>query len=118
MKRLLYTGIISFLIFLAACLPANQTATELPEVVPLTETPEGESSPSEEVLPTEASSAPSSPTDEPVIFGEPMAGCTVVSLIPEANPTEVSLFPSIGDSDWVKGPESAAVTIVEYGDFQ
>lgn len=120
MKRLSFTAIIIFLIFLAACQPAKPTDTELPEVVPPTATPEKESIPPEEVFPTptEASSAPNSPTDEPVKFGEPMAGCTVVSLVPEPNPTEVSLFPPIGDSDWVKGPDSAAVTIVEYGDFQ
>ncbi len=46
------------------------------------------------------------------------AGCTVVSSIPTPGPTQPSLFPPVSDADWVHGPASARVTIVEYSDFQ
>jgi hypothetical protein len=45
-------------------------------------------------------------------------GCTVVSVIPTAGPTEPSLFPPVSEADWVIGPETAEVTILEYSDFQ
>ena len=44
-------------------------------------------------------------------------GCTVVSLQPTPGPELVTLFTPT-ENDWVYGPETAAVTIVEYGDFQ
>ena len=50
--------------------------------------------------------------------GEPMPGCRAVSQWFEPDPTVVSRFPAVSDSDWISGPEAAAVTIVEYGDFQ
>jgi hypothetical protein len=45
-------------------------------------------------------------------------GCTVVSPQPTPGPTEQSLFPPVTDQDWVQGPETASITIIEYGDFQ
>jgi curved DNA-binding protein CbpA len=44
--------------------------------------------------------------------------CTVVSRAPTPGPTEQSLVPPLSDEDWVHGPDDAAVTIIEYGDFQ
>lgn len=46
------------------------------------------------------------------------ANCTVVSRQPTPGPTEQSLFPPVGSQDWVEGPPSAAVTFIEYSDFQ
>lgn len=42
-------------------------------------------------------------------------GCTVISPRPTPGPTQQS---PVGESDWVKGPETAAVTLIEYSDFQ
>jgi len=47
-----------------------------------------------------------------------MEGCTVATLLPGADPEVESLFPPIGETDWIRGPSDAAVTIVEYADFQ
>lgn len=44
------------------------------------------------------------------------AQCTVVSQA--AISTEPSPFPAVNTSDWVSGPETASVTIIEYSDFQ
>ena len=48
----------------------------------------------------------------------PDSGCTVISTKPTPGPTAESVFPPISDTDWVKGPASAKVTIIEYSDFQ
>jgi len=45
-------------------------------------------------------------------------GCTVVSPKPTAGPTQESLFPPVSNQDWAQGAATAAVTLVEYGDFQ
>jgi len=44
--------------------------------------------------------------------------CTLVSLVPTPGPTEVSLIPVPGDEDWIRGPDTARVTITEYSDFE
>lgn len=41
-------------------------------------------------------------------------GCQTVSLLPPPDPA----FPAASKSDWVKGPETAKVTILEFSDFQ
>lgn len=46
------------------------------------------------------------------------SGCTVVSREPTPNPTQQSLIPPVGEKDWVRGPDQAIVTFVEYSDFQ
>jgi hypothetical protein len=51
------------------------------------------------------------------IAPQPAANCTVVSTVPTPGPTEQSLFPPVGEGDWVQGPATADVTIIEYSDF-
>jgi protein-disulfide isomerase len=46
------------------------------------------------------------------------ASCTVVSSMPEPDPTQVALFPPVTEDDLAFGPPDAAVTILEYSDFQ
>ena len=45
-------------------------------------------------------------------------GCTVISPEPSPGPTEQSVFPPVSPEDWSQGSEHAAITFVEYGDFQ
>jgi hypothetical protein len=47
-----------------------------------------------------------------------LMGCTVVSRQPTPGPTEQALIPPVGEKDWVKGPDGALVTFIEYSDFQ
>jgi hypothetical protein len=57
--------------------------------------------------------ASTTPGEKPAV-----ANCTVVSLEPTTGPTEESLFPPAGESDWVAGPATATMTVYEYSDFQ
>ncbi|OGN98952.1 MAG: hypothetical protein A2Z71_00740 [Chloroflexi bacterium RBG_13_50_21] len=48
----------------------------------------------------------------------PDPGCTVITRKPTPGPTEESIYPPVSESDHVKGPDNAKVTIIEYSDFQ
>jgi hypothetical protein len=48
----------------------------------------------------------------------PDSGCTVITKKPTPGPTAESIFPPVSDTDHVKGPADAKVTIIEYSDFQ
>jgi cyclophilin family peptidyl-prolyl cis-trans isomerase/protein-disulfide isomerase len=61
--------------------------------------------------------APTNPPAAPVEAAAPPS-CTAISPQPTPGPTEQSLFPLVSETDWVKGPADAAVTIIEYSDFQ
>lgn len=88
-------GIIAFALFLSACSGAAETAPPVE---------------------TEASISTG-------ITSYPEFSCTSVT---SADPTSDPLAPTptvnaitqLSDSDWVRGPESAVVTLIEYGDFQ
>ena len=72
-------------------------------------------------VPTSVAKAPTAVVvpDPTQIAGPPVPeGCTVVSPRPTAGPTQQSLFPPVSADDWVKGPDSAQVTFIEYSDFQ
>lgn len=45
-------------------------------------------------------------------------GCTVKANLPAPDPTVESLLPRLTPEDWTRGPDTAAVTILEYSNFQ
>jgi hypothetical protein len=47
----------------------------------------------------------------------PVSECTLVSSLPDPSQEYANIF-SVTKDDWIIGPEDAAVTIIEYGDFQ
>lgn len=89
-------------VILAAC--QNQIATQTSETFQV--------NPSQ-ITPLSTNNPPASPSGK-----NAPVGCTVVSPRPTPGPTEQSLFPPISEKDWVEGPDSAYVTILEYSDFQ
>jgi hypothetical protein len=70
-----------------------------------------------------ATTAPLPPSDETAAppempEGAPMADCVPVSFNPTPEPTLAALLPPPQEGEWIKGPDSALVTIIEYSDFQ
>ena len=105
------------MLLLSAC----SSATEAPATQATA--PETESQPTE-VQPTEAQPAEAEPTktEEAKSGGQVSAAgtqmeCTLVSDQPEV-PAELEAIFGVTEDDWVVGPDSAAVTFVEYSDFQ
>ena len=105
-KRILLLSLFALLIplVLAACAPAAQTTPSADAVDP----------PATEVSspPTEADAKPT-----PTTITGPQMECTLVSNQSEA-PAEFEAILGVKENDWVYGSETAAVTIVEYADFQ
>ena len=108
------------MLLLAACSSAAQ-APATQAAAPKTESQPAEAQPTE-VQPTQVQ--PAEPTEAQAASsgGDGSAAgtqmeCTLVSDQPEA-PAELEAIFGVTEDDWVVGPESAAVTFVEYSDFQ
>ncbi len=128
MKVLKLILLVLVLLTLTACIGAErvavETATEtLPKEIP-TERPtetnavtaKGETTPTAEITPQDE--AEKMEIEEPQEIGEqPVSECTLVSSLPDPPQQFAELF-SVQEDDWVIGPEDAAITLIEYGDFQ
>jgi protein-disulfide isomerase len=102
MKKIFLLFLILLAVSLAGCKPQEGTAS-----IP-TSTATTEARPAPTVVLTV-------PTQSAFL---PDSGCTVVTKKPTPGPTAESIYPSVSDTDHVKGPASAKVTIIEYSDFQ
>jgi hypothetical protein len=69
----------------------------------------------------EATTSPTLTTPEEALQSTPEtkleSECTLVSSLPDP-PQEYAEVFAVTPDDWVLGPEDAAITIIEYGDFQ
>jgi len=89
--------------------------TDAAESTPGAETPTTIQAPDESAELPETGGSPF----RPIASDVPMDGCTVATLpLPQTDPAAVSLFPAVNEKDWSRGPAGAAVTIIEYADFQ
>lgn len=84
---------------LAACLPNSQPESTQPTAT----TP-----------PTETIPAPT----EQALSGVSEPTCVPIPPPPTPSAEELAVFSPDPESDWIKGPEDAAITIIEYADFQ
>ena len=110
------------MLLLAACSSAAE-APATQAAAPETEAQPTEAQPTK-VQPTEAQPAEVEPTETEAAKsgGDGSAAgtqmeCTLVSDQPDVPPELEAIF-GVTDDDWVVGPEGAAVTFVEYSDFQ
>jgi uncharacterized protein YceK len=110
MRKFYLSLLVLTTLLLAGCLPQVQaTSTSTPNSRPvLTATSTVQSQPA----PTAVQAVPT----QAALF--PVSGCTVITRKPTPGPTAESVFPLVNDTDWVKGPATARVTIIEYSDFQ
>jgi hypothetical protein len=117
MNKRIYFITILFTLLLTACQGASPTTTEEPSLVE--SAPTATKADPTQVPATEAKSSPQATASEVDTFtGSSPPGCTVVSPITGPEPTQDSPFPPVSEDDWVVGPEDAAITFIEYGDFQ
>ena len=96
---------------------ATEVVAEVKEVVPTAEVVQGVTPTTDvqEVAPTNTGE-PGLTEDLTELDLNP-AECTLVSSLPDPPQEYAELF-SITEDDWAIGPEDAAVTLIEYGDFQ
>jgi hypothetical protein len=113
-KRLLILlMLIPLLLVACSGVESNATITEAPATQ--SDSPQGETV---QAAPTETAPAPATSTPtEKIADDGPQMECTLVSSQQEA-PAELEAILGVKETDWVQGPETAAVTIVEYSDFQ
>lgn len=109
-----FYGLI-LLVVLAACSPVVTQGDPSAKPV-LTET--------EVVLPSDTAEAPIEATKAPVDDDTPptqatglQSECTLVSSLPDPSQENAEVF-SVRQDDWVLGSPDAAITLLEYGDFQ
>lgn len=114
MFKRLFILLLLLPLLLAACNGTESNASIAEPPAGETEAPESEASESEATQPDPT--ATSAPKEELVYDGLQME-CTLVSSQPEGSSELVAIL-SVKENDWVSGPETAAVTIVEYSDFQ
>jgi hypothetical protein len=122
MTKRLIVFLILALFLLGACSGAEQVAvsenSETNTESQPTEAVFSEDEPTEavptEIKPTEAAASDSG---SGVSISGVQMECTLVSDQPDAPAEFVELF-GVTEDDWAKGSETAAVTFVEYGDFQ
>jgi len=102
MKKIFLLFLVLLAVSLAGCKPQEGTAS-----IPYsTATTEARPAPTVVLtVPTQSAFLPDS-------------GCTVVTKKPTPGPTAESIYPPVSDTDHVKGPANAKVTMIEYSDFQ
>ncbi len=109
MRKVILLFLLAAAVVLTGCLPQAQATTP------------GSPTATSSSLPYATSSRPA-PTVVLTVPAQaallPDSGCTVITQKPTPGPTPVPIYPPITDTDWVKGPASAKVTIIEYSDFQ
>ena len=105
--------LIAAIFILSACaVQPVPTAVPVPTNLPATATA---------TLPPIPSTTPTdmaTPAPTTVILPSGPATCSVISAVPTVDPTAEAYLPTVSKSDWKTGPDSAAITIIEYGDFQ
>lgn len=90
---------------------------------PMTPVPDGTLTEEVVALPSQTPEAIAPVVEPTIVAQQPVVGmgqiseCTLVSSIPDPPQEYAELF-AVTEDDWVIGPADAAITLIEYGDFQ
>ncbi len=115
MRKLTLISLILLSLVLAACQSTTPTEVVVATAKTVATQPAADTSTQAEVSePTATKALEAAPASGSLV----RAKCTVESRDPTPGPTEESLFEPVSESDWIRGPDTAAVTIIEYSDFQ
>ncbi len=106
--------ILVLVFLLAACGGETQTQVSEDAVQKIDAAPEAVDA---ETLPTETPIQVTEEVAEEPVPVEFASECTLVSSPMDPETPYADLF-AVTERDWVIGPETAALTIVEYGDYQ
>lgn len=108
MKRWILSILLVAMLGLAACSPASTPAATEPPAATETEAATEAA--------TEAVTEAAEPTRTPL--PSVPAACAVTDIIPAADPQLLAVLPAVTENDYYKGPANAALTILEYSDYQ
>jgi cyclophilin family peptidyl-prolyl cis-trans isomerase/protein-disulfide isomerase len=104
-KRIVFISLIGILL-LSGC-----------KIKSFTPPPTPTATPTEAIVPTETATV--EPTEIPPLFTDDgKMTCSVYPGLLPFIPSEEATIPPITEDDWAIGPEDAALTIIEYSDFQ
>jgi len=116
MLKRIWMFILLAALLLSACKGANQPTTVTPAIIEKTLAATSLPTQVEQSLPTATVTSIVEPTVASTMEIDPGPGCTLISYLPD-DPSG-SLYPPVTEKDWVQGPATAQVTVIEYGDFQ
>jgi hypothetical protein len=115
-----WSGLLLLSLALAAC--SGQPTTPPAETAAETPTQAAVSQAVEDTPPTQAQEPPTEvAADSPVSPVTPAETVVAAAKPVVCEPVEIpvnSKIAAINDKDWAKGPATAPVTLIEYGDFQ
>ncbi len=116
------TKFVLFFLVAALTLSACKVATITPPPVEPTATVQ-ETEPATEVVAEPTEDLTPQPTADTRLIGDDgKMVCTIVEpLFSELTPeqeAQLAVFPPVSEADWIKGPEDALITIIEYTEFQ
>jgi hypothetical protein len=123
MPKKIFIPLLLLAFLLAACggeLQTPEVEASAQEENPVSEAETSEVSEASEESETNAAAeatASEQPAPTNVGTGEFVSECAISDSLAEG-PTQFEELFAVRESDWVVGPEDAAITLIEYGDFQ
>jgi cyclophilin family peptidyl-prolyl cis-trans isomerase/protein-disulfide isomerase len=115
--------ILTLAVFLLASCTSTKLSAKMPTDIAIAPTQPPGRVPTETLgaaLANTSAALPTTTPDTPLVIktGAMMPGCTVISIKPTPASPENSVFGAVTEQDWVAGPLTATVTLLEFSDFQ
>lgn len=115
MKNRIFILLVLIILVASACSGSSGGAPQTSDTTPTTSLPK--TATSESLSPTQVEVENIDPGSTEKNTSGLVSECTLVSSSSEENSEQAEIF-AVTEDDWVLGPDDAAVTLIEYGDFQ